>query len=104
VLLPAYTNLGGNLLAEGQYKQAAAVLAEGNRYYRPARETPPVFDQRLNYLNMLAEAAKRSHYRELTISVERRIGATQQRYRALSAALAEKEKRRAEILAGVEES
>ncbi|MFI5399760.1 MAG: hypothetical protein ACHQZQ_01745 [SAR324 cluster bacterium] len=100
VLLSAHTKLGSNLLTEGQYKQAAAVLTEGNRYYKPAQETPAILNQRLNYLDLLLEAANRSHRRELANSVLTQIDATKQRYRTLNEAHAEKQKRQAEMLAG----
>ena len=99
VLLAAHTNLGSNLLAEGRYKEAAATLTEGNRYYKPAQETPAVLDQRLNYLDMLAEAAGRSRKRELYETVQVQITETKKRYRAINAAAAEKQKRRAQLLA-----
>ena len=103
VLLSAYTNLGRNLLAEGRYREAAAVLAEGNRHYRPGQETAAVLDQRERYLGLAAEAAARSNSRELGESVQLQIAETQRRRRNLDAALKEKQKRRAEVLAQEDE-
>jgi hypothetical protein len=99
VLLTAHTNLGSNLLAEGRAKEATVALTEGNRYYKPAQETAAILDQRLNYLDLLANAATRSRRRELFDSVQVQITDTKKRYRAMNTANAEKQKRRAQLLA-----
>jgi tetratricopeptide (TPR) repeat protein len=98
VLLGSYTHLGANLVAEGRYKEAATALTEGNRFYKPAQETAPVLEQRLNYLDLLAEAANRSRRRDLFLSVQVQITEVKKRYRALSTAIADRERKRAALL------
>jgi membrane protein YdbS with pleckstrin-like domain len=60
-------------------------------------------DQRLNYLDLLSEAASRSRRKELYDSVQVQTAETKKRYRALNAAVADKQKRRAQLLADEEE-
>jgi tetratricopeptide (TPR) repeat protein len=99
VLLNAYTNLGTNLLAEGRFKEAAATLTEGNRHYKPQQETIAVLEQRLTFLETLSGAASRARRKELYNSAQTQITEVKKRYRAMNTAAADKQRRRAQLLA-----
>ena len=103
VLLDVYTKLGGNLLAESRFKEAATALIEGNRYYKPELVTAKVLEQRLSYLDLLANATQHAGRREMHTSVQAQISDVTKRHRALLAASAEKQKRREALLSAEDE-
>lgn len=98
VLLASYEQLGRSLVAEGRYKEAAGLLREGNRFYRPAADSPLSLAKRLTYLELLANAAGRGRLRELFDSVQIQITDVRKRQRDVEAAASARQQRRAAML------
>jgi tetratricopeptide (TPR) repeat protein len=101
VLLSVYTRLGRNLIAAGKYKEAASALTEGNRHYKPKQETLAMLDQRVAYLELLADAAHRARRKDLFDQVQVQMTEVKKRHRDLRSANVERQRRRADLL-GVE--
>ncbi len=98
VLIATYAQLGHNLIGEGRYKEAAAQLREGNRFYRPALDAPLGLAKRLTYLELLSTAASRARLKDLFESVQTQITDVRKRQRDLEAAATVKQQRRNAML------
>ena len=103
VVLELATRLSKNYLEDGKFAEAADALANGSRAWKEMDVTLPVMKRRLEYLQTAAMAAGRGGRKEIRQWAEDSIVEVGKRVAALEDKQAEKDKRRAALLADEEE-